>query len=951
MRRDSNITQIARKMIARGSYDSFHDVLEAMETYLKGLGENYLPLARELAAIWSGVRNPPSLMLLIDRLKIKNTNQWITAVESGRIEEKVYKILVSAETFQDHGRGTNRSFLALSLYDEMGKLIERCRLFEDPRQGKSNPHRAFGRRDRIVTNAKPGHTYKLEYMIGSNAKRFQVEGLVCKILPISSSTFSYRMRDADGEEGLYIGSSNVEKYAHGEGCLEYDDGTRFVGKFEEGSMVEGVLYRGSHIRQTMKRGRWTDYIDEIIVEKCPSNVIVFDHAGDSSNLELKRTMKKIDDIYERGSQGREDAHDDVSRYKNQRYYSNYREGLESRGKRSIQNDRVDRHPSLDDGDIHYHLKGRRSLMDVDHHTFGRHDKYNDDDGSLSRNSRLSDNDGYSFNRHHTRSKSVDIGDVFSDPRIIRDNENTIEVGQVFPDMRGLRRAQEDNFLHSHRSRHSRGHHDDEDEYHHTRESRLHRSTEPRQSRDRYDRQHRVGENEERYSSSHVRDDQSRYSHTRSTKSRNSNVDEDGNGKIDRHRYDNHSVDERSRYSRNDHPRNNDERKLERPHTAKSNASSKADQYLDTLFGDFDNLDHQSISSMRSKEYDDLPPVAPSHKPHSKDFLGRPLSGGHKSNSLGLVTDDFDISSFRSNRSKQDYLESKSTHSNRIHRMGQGQKSHSLGILQEEFDIPKDVSFDRSHASDTELILPKKVRPFIVQVPKIQKKLKQGGKWLGVTQSGYLEDKVKSILISVDEFLDQNKQCNLGIALYNETGQFVTRCNLFGNRTKSKGYFRLITDEEDIVAKAKPGYFYQLQYAVNTGSIDVLQVKGWICKIFPKSFSVPSYHMADNDGDKGYYFGRVSLKGQPHGKGYFEYENGSTFVGDFHRGKLTNGAYYKIDQIKATMKNMKWTDQVDGELYQRFPASIRLFRKEVRAEDIIYTEVDEDSEDNVFKFCW
>lgn len=39
MKRDSNIAQISRKLIAEGSFESLHDVLlDAIEIYMKGIG-------------------------------------------------------------------------------------------------------------------------------------------------------------------------------------------------------------------------------------------------------------------------------------------------------------------------------------------------------------------------------------------------------------------------------------------------------------------------------------------------------------------------------------------------------------------------------------------------------------------------------------------------------------------------------------------------------------------------------------------------------------------------------------------------------------------------------------------------------------------------------------------------------------------------------------------------
>ncbi len=384
MKRNTIITQIAQRLLLlmapapapeEKRFESFHNVLDAVEIYLKGNDENYLPLVRELTAIWCGNRNPPSTVLLVDRLEATSRPDgdgdgdagdagdggdgdgsewtWTTAVESGRIEKKVYKILVSAETFKDESRGShNRSCcLALALFDDAGEVVERCKLFDGPSpysssssntRSKPYPFCVFGKQDRIVANAKVGYTYKLQYMIGSSPQYVQVEGIVCKIIPSIDSVTSYRMRDADGEEGLYIGSINSDRFAHGEGSLEYEDGKSFVGMFKNGSMVDGVLYRGSQIRHTLKRGKWTKSIDEVLVEKYPSNVIVYDHARSFPKTKIRVDSETPGDYSLVRRNDRDDQFDDM------------RHRTTNRGRHDGQNG------SLDDNEIPYSTK---SLLD------------------------------------------------------------------------------------------------------------------------------------------------------------------------------------------------------------------------------------------------------------------------------------------------------------------------------------------------------------------------------------------------------------------------------------------------------------------------------------------------------------------------------------------------------------------------------------------------------------
>ena len=671
MRRDSKITQIARNLTSRGSFESFHDILEAVEKYVGKLGDSYLPLTRELAAIWTGLSSKPSLMLFVDKLSIEDTNEWKTAVKTDLLEDRINKILVSADVFKLQRTDSNNSFVALSLYNNEGDLVERVKLFDGSSYGTTGLQHSFGKKDEIVTCAKIGYTYRIEYMVSTNPGDVQIEGLVCKVFPTSLRASSYRMRDSDGETGVFIGPINGEKLAHGRGSLEYDDGKRFVGTFFEGSMVDGVLYRESFAGQTMNNGKWTESVDTSIVEKFSSNMIMFEQ-------QVSEIKEKIDES------------DDASR-------TSYESEAGDSPLLALIDDTI---------------STSRSCAGIP----------NINEDCLSQDTRTLLSDG--TRSHDEVSLADEASSVVASPADVQES--------IAKAMAAVSKI----------------------------------------------------------------------------------LGEDGEASPD----------------------------VEKADTEKADVNHNAEE-ADTEKADVD--------------------------PNVEE------------------------------------------------------------VVESNVELSEDSS-----------ILPMKERPFIIHVPTLQKKLTKGGAWIGVKQSGFLERNVQNLMISVEEFYDLKKKCNLGIALFDDKGRIVTRVNIFGNRKKLQGHFRIFSTDDEIVSEAKPGYFYQLQFAVNADCVDNLQVKGWVCRIFADSATMPSTCMTDNDGDLGYYFGPRNEAERAHGVGFLEYENGNTFVGKFDHGNLVEGAYYMVDQIQATMEDGQWNTNIDTELELKYPTIIQKFSRAVRSKDIVITEEEE-----------
>ena len=67
-----------------------------------------------------------------------------------------------------------------------------------------------------------------------------------------------RIRDMDGDEGVYEGQLDSEGRAEGKGRLQYDEGLLFVGRFSKGIQQKGVLYHGTIPVLTMRGQKWEE---------------------------------------------------------------------------------------------------------------------------------------------------------------------------------------------------------------------------------------------------------------------------------------------------------------------------------------------------------------------------------------------------------------------------------------------------------------------------------------------------------------------------------------------------------------------------------------------------------------------------------------------------------------------------------------------------------------------
>ena len=236
----------------------------------------------ELVMLRSVFRDTSCIMLLVENIKPQHhaSTKRQTLVSSEKLQDKVFRIIVSAEHFLLQGRQSSRRHddwggIYLYLCNEDGLVVESSEIFDHRGGTDGKLHQVFRKRDRIVKESKPGYTYQLKVTSSSNGRMVDVQGLMCKIFPQSCRKPSYRMESAEGEPGIFLGSVDMMKeQPHGPGVLDYDDGKRFVGSFHRGLISEGVLYRGAEVVHTVRRGKQEALVDEVLVQKYVVNMLV-----------------------------------------------------------------------------------------------------------------------------------------------------------------------------------------------------------------------------------------------------------------------------------------------------------------------------------------------------------------------------------------------------------------------------------------------------------------------------------------------------------------------------------------------------------------------------------------------------------------------------------------------------------------------------------------------------
>ena len=1006
--RDRNVAEIARKMIASGDYDSFHLVLEGVENYTKTIGDNYLPLARELVAMWSGIREASCIMLLVDKVDPQShARSNHTLVSSGGLQERAFRIIVSAEYFRDESfRRDSKSGIYLSLFNEHNLLVERSKLFDYRSEKDANHYQIFGKHDRIVTKSKPGYFYKLEAVSSSNGRLADANGLMCKIFPESSRKSSYRMVDMEGAEGIFMGSVDMKNRAHGQGVLDYDDGRRFSGKFHHGSIAEGVLYRGAHVVHTIRDGDWEELVDEVLVQKYGANCLVYDAVDNSRN-----NSKHQNDGYLNKSRlsynNDRSLRSDYSSYKSKKssfqptdqrsfLHSIPVEGgasvLGNYGEKSLPAfqgsnryvEDMDVYSSHGDRSSHYPPQSALPALQ------GKM-KYIDDDFSAMQNRSHMDVDAHdrmkrrsvesitSFRRNHGEkgNSKFDYGgnEMFTSGNRTHHSDVPSENGAYrqrktssFESIASFRRN------HGEKDSKFGGYGGDEM---FTSGNRTHYSNAPRRSLS----PPMPGTNRENgaYRQRRSFEELGDLNSIQIPRSHEENGTLHGNRVLDDHisvLSDNWSNRKAKLSSKGVIPAGRKDSSL--------GLTDERDSRFNSIMTAKKEIDDLSLHSglMRVDEKN----TSPAHKDEKSSKFDSPTFGRgddddfslrsdamHNVKNKARSTDDvpplhsgatrgglMDPSGPSNNRN----LSSEGLSKSRMNRIGsehdqsyERSDQSEIGSQRNRSNIHQSgmtsvMEGDRDDTRDVIGSLRSQstmlVRPMLLMVDGIVQNVRGDGTFL---KGGTLQDGVRCIYVSAEKYADIEGSTRLIMTLRDAKGVVIEKMDLFGKSTNAEySPFRFIGDNEPIVSNAAPGLHYQLDYVVHGGYEDTITLAGLICKIIPASRAAPSYELPDPEGLPGRYIGAIDIDGNASGKGTFHYETGCTFVGQFKGGKFFEGAYYRGSEPLGTRSDGQWDKELNRSMIRDYSYDVNYFTNRVKTKSEVVVEAHQEEESTYSPFC-
>jgi hypothetical protein len=262
------------------------------------------------------------MVLMVDNLlqTMVGDGTSVILVKSGPLYASVNRIMISAhEIFQGSslaGAGADaggRSKLILALYNDRSQPVAQkdvfdssmgqtsrafCEIVKDESNDGNHhhhhhQHRQDDKKEDIISMAKPGFFYQLEYHIPKDTReKVSLHGLICKIIPnASTNNHSLPMKDPEGESGRYMGPTDTVGHAHGKGIFDYENGCTFVGDFVHGKFFRGVYYKCTEIHGTMKNGKW----DERDMDKSLTRDYVYNPRFFSREQQVKKssTRKKL----------------------------------------------------------------------------------------------------------------------------------------------------------------------------------------------------------------------------------------------------------------------------------------------------------------------------------------------------------------------------------------------------------------------------------------------------------------------------------------------------------------------------------------------------------------------------------------------------------------------------------------------------------------------------------
>lgn len=179
-------------------------------------------------------------------------------------------IIVSTKLLQS---SKAESKIVLTLYDCHDQVKKRLDLFGKIRDTPSSPNRTIFAKEQIISALSHGDYYQLECKVTPGQTDFiTLKGLSCKIISSRTLGSAHQLTDLANRKGIFVGFLDYEGEMNGKGSFHYlENGFTFVGQFDHGAWIKGVLYYGDIVKLTMKDSKWDETRDTALMKIFPHN--------------------------------------------------------------------------------------------------------------------------------------------------------------------------------------------------------------------------------------------------------------------------------------------------------------------------------------------------------------------------------------------------------------------------------------------------------------------------------------------------------------------------------------------------------------------------------------------------------------------------------------------------------------------------------------------------------
>jgi|AntRauTorckE5430_2_1112549.scaffolds.fasta_scaffold02730_3 hypothetical protein len=256
-----------------------------------------LPVEETQSPAIQVAHTPSSMILQVEDLYNRAVDGGLCKylVKTTPLKSHVKCIVISTKWLHSLQAATK---VVLTLYDSHGQVKKRLDLFGTTSLTGSRPHRFISAKEQIVSKQAPGDHYQLECKVtlGENDK-VTIKGLVCKIISSKTIGTPYQLTDLAFRKGTFVGRVDDEGYMHGKGSFHYlENGHTFVGHFEHGKWIKGVLYYGDKVKLTMNESRFDKTVDMSMTKRFQHNFQYFSKFSSKKTSVGERSESEIEEI-------------------------------------------------------------------------------------------------------------------------------------------------------------------------------------------------------------------------------------------------------------------------------------------------------------------------------------------------------------------------------------------------------------------------------------------------------------------------------------------------------------------------------------------------------------------------------------------------------------------------------------------------------------------------------